>query len=637
MTEGQSEQELEHHLELWSDDPAATDLLSFDAVAATISDALLDPALDPVALGLSGPWGSGKTTVLTLVEQDLDARSTDERRILVIRTEPWRYDPSTGAKESLISEVLNALAQEVESSQTTVEGAKEKAKKLVMKLAQRIDWSKAIKLTAQTALAFQVPSVSDILSLVRDGPSAEGGAVEPKGLESFRAEFAELMGSEALAHVQAAAVLVDDLDRCLPETVIESLEAIRLFLSVPKMSFVIAADEERVADAIRTRFADTGTPQEKGADDEEPAKLYLHKIVQTTFPLPTLSRFDTQSFLLLLQLQAKLTIQNFGEIVEQCTDIRRAGGNMDDLKPLSGVDMSEELAFASRLTPILYEKLHGNPRRIKRFLNDLRVRQTIAARRGITLDPAVVAKLMVLEVLLPSDFERVLDWLAQGELRARLEALEIAAGRPAVAATGGSGEIESGGAVETDGEQKPLDGAVEVASADFGEGLLRWAKLPPPLDGVDLAPYLYLAASFSGVTLLDTSLPERLRDIAANLVSTSGADRQAVTDGDLDALTASEAEKLLLHLGRTVRDNPSSQRTGVTAILRIARRQSGQVAVAARALLMLPARDLTIGTPLLFLRNDPAELFDVVSTWRSQATAENVKRAIDDALNQRSA
>jgi hypothetical protein len=34
----------------------------------------------------------------------------------------------------------------------------------------------------------------------------------------------------------------------------------------------------------------------------------------------------------------------------------------------------------------LYEKLRGNPRRIKRFLNDLRVRQAVAGHRGIELE-----------------------------------------------------------------------------------------------------------------------------------------------------------------------------------------------------------------------------------------------------------
>jgi predicted KAP-like P-loop ATPase len=112
---------------LWSDDPAETDLLSFDAVAATISDALLDRALDPVALGLSGPWGSGKTTVLGLVESELGERAEDSAKVLVIKTDPWRYDPNTGAKESLIGEVLAALGKEIKESQSGTEDAKQVA------------------------------------------------------------------------------------------------------------------------------------------------------------------------------------------------------------------------------------------------------------------------------------------------------------------------------------------------------------------------------------------------------------------------------------------------------------------------------------------------------------------------------
>ncbi len=468
-------------LALWSDDPAPTDLLSFDAVAATAADALLDRALDPVALGLSGAWGSGKTTVLGLVERELGQRATEGQKVLVIKTEPWRYDPTTGAKETLIGEVLTALAREVENSETTIEGVKEKAQRLVSRLAKRIDWAKAIKLTAKTSLAFQIPSIDDIVDLVKP---AEGDDDEQvRGLEEFRSEFRELMASEALAHIQAVAVLVDDLDRCLPETVIETLEAIRLFLAVPKMSFVIAADEDRVADAIRTRFKDTGIAEQPRHDEEEPAKLYLHKIVQTTIPLPALSRFDTQAFLLLLQLQPSLEGDKFNVLVEQCAKIRREAGSLDDLAGVDGLDISDQLAFASRLTPILYEKLRGNPRRVKRFLNDLRVRQAIAERRGIKLDPGVVAKLMVLEVLLPEDFTMVLDWLAQGTMRDQIAKLELAAGRP----SSSSGSTRKGTSDENDDDApvSTTDGAT-----GFGEGLLRWAKLPPALDGTDLSPYL---------------------------------------------------------------------------------------------------------------------------------------------------
>ncbi len=120
---------------LWSDEPSPTDLLSFGAVAATVTDALLDERLNPVALGLSGAWGSGKTTVLGLVHQELDARNSPEATVIVVPTDPWRYDPATGAKESLISEVLDRLSNEVERT----EDKGDKAKKLIKRLVGRVN------------------------------------------------------------------------------------------------------------------------------------------------------------------------------------------------------------------------------------------------------------------------------------------------------------------------------------------------------------------------------------------------------------------------------------------------------------------------------------------------------------------
>jgi predicted KAP-like P-loop ATPase len=98
-------------LHLWSDEPSLVDMLAFQGIAETLVDALLDDALDPVALGVSGQWGSGKTTVLRLIESELRARSSKEAKILVVVTEPWRYDPAVGAKESVIAEVLDALTR----------------------------------------------------------------------------------------------------------------------------------------------------------------------------------------------------------------------------------------------------------------------------------------------------------------------------------------------------------------------------------------------------------------------------------------------------------------------------------------------------------------------------------------------
>ena len=304
---------------LWSDNPASVDLLAFSPVAETVASALLDDELDPVVLGVSGRWGSGKTTVLQLVGAELARLNRKQSKILVVPTDPWRYDPATGVKESLISEVLSALEGEVGGQS----GESNNAKKLLSRLVKRVDWAKALTLATKSSLLMQIPSINDLTGLVKDPEGDSSG--QPRGLESFRSEFKELMESPELGDIKRVVVLVDDLDRCLPPTVIETLEGIRLFLAVPKMSFVIAADEERVADAIRTRYEKPGGPAERSNPEmeEEPARLYLHKIVHTTVPLPALSRFDTEAYLLLLQVSAKVDASCLKMLVEQCDALRK--------------------------------------------------------------------------------------------------------------------------------------------------------------------------------------------------------------------------------------------------------------------------------------------------------------------------
>ncbi len=142
-------------VQLWSDEPSLVDLLAFGAVAETAVEAVLDDALDPIALGVSGPWGSGKSTVLKLIEAELASRSAanEDERVLVVGTDPWGYDPDVGAKATLILEVLNALAAELERH-GGVPGAVEGALK---KLAKRVNWVKALKLAARTSITLQLP------------------------------------------------------------------------------------------------------------------------------------------------------------------------------------------------------------------------------------------------------------------------------------------------------------------------------------------------------------------------------------------------------------------------------------------------------------------------------------------------
>jgi len=609
---------------LWSDEPATQDLLAFRAVAETAADAIFDDGLDPVAIGLSGAWGSGKTSVLELIKSEIKKRSSgSERKVLVIPTQPWLYDPTVGPKESLIAEVLGALSKEFKETDPVGQAGLEAFKKLVRK----VNWSKAVKMAAKTAITMQLPNIDDVFGLVSDEPDSLDSE---KGMAAFREEFEALLADPALAHLSRVVVLVDDLDRCLPDTVVETLEAIRLFLSARGMSFVIAADEDRVAEAIQQKFK-TAAPKN---EDEDPAKLYLHKIVQTTIPLPALSRFDTEAYLFLLLAKAEMGNDEaaYTAFVAQCDELRIGGGSLDDLEIKDGTPLAEHLVTATRLTPILYEKFHGNPRRIKRFLNDLNVRQAVARRRGFELEADEVAKLMVLERILTDDFETVLGWLASNQLRDKLDALDVAAnGRveeveeTTPEATGDDGQDEGRA------KKKAVPPVPEQESArddDFSDTLRRWAKLPPALDASAISGYLYLAASFAKIEVIDTGLPERLRDLAVALTSSLKLDRAGVTDETLRLLPESDAQILVGHLGRRTRDQPALQKFTIESLLRLAAQQPTTQPNVVAALRGLPAGDVEPATIIKLRPLDQAIYRPVLETWRAGSEDQQLQQSV---------
>ncbi|MCJ1697594.1 KAP family NTPase [Rathayibacter caricis] len=608
---------------LFLDEPTDVDLLSFDAVAGTVVDALLDPRLDPIALGLSGSWGSGKTSVLRIIAKQLKPKQGEPMSRLIIETDPWRYDPQLGIKESLIGEILSAIEEALPE-----EGVGAHSKALVKRLLKRIDWTKAMKLAAQSAVTVTLPSLDSVLSLVRPKEGGDENSPEPiTDMVQFRTEFRALLESEGMETIENVVVLVDDLDRCLPQTVVETLETIRLFLSVPKMSFVIAADEERVADAIATRYP--ATPEAKPGE-ETPAQLYLHKIVQTSVPVPALSDFDTEAYLVLLQIHALVEPAEYAQIVSDVSVARRGASALETVGSLQKEEFLEQRNNAARIRPIVHEKTKGNPRRIKRFLNDLSVRLSIAARRGITLDAATIAKLMVLEQYFPENFKEVTEWLREQTLRQNLDALEAQAGTPqadgeteqplesadadedeGTGATGATAETEVGG-----GASKPR----------YKDGLVRWARLSPPLAKKDIAPYLVFAASFKSVFLASEGLPESIRDIATQILSRSVGEARRVSEDMLRNLQSSEADKLIHHVGGVIADEPQKQSAGIVAILRIVRVQPSSISTAVSALKRLRPADLKVGGFAQLRADDPEPIIEQMS---QMANASGRKQLIE--------
>ncbi len=230
---------------LFDDNPSSLDLLGFGGVVDAVVRVLNSGGLDPVTIGVQSGWGGGKSTLLKLIED----RLADEAHLLVVKVDPWEFDDNQDVRGTLIALVLNALQEEVQAEESTV--PKDRVQEMVTKLdglRRRIAWGRVAKVLI-TSAATMTPNIAALVDALTPSPPGEDeDANKPQSMAGFREDFAALMNME-LGFTRVV-VLVDDLDRCLPASAVGTLEAIKLFLSVKKMAFVLAADEALVRASI---------------------------------------------------------------------------------------------------------------------------------------------------------------------------------------------------------------------------------------------------------------------------------------------------------------------------------------------------------------------------------------------------
>lgn len=456
----------------WDDNPASFDLLGYEDIVRPVVAALADADLDPLTIGIHAPWGGGKTTVLNLLEEALD---TDVHA--VVRLSPWEFDRESDVRGEVIGRVLASLAKDKKVGV--------KVKERASGLLKRVSWGRVASVVVQRAL-FQSAALQEGLNLLSDLLNPASPDSQAQSMQDFRTDFEEMLNN--LEDVERVVVLVDDLDRCLPNAVVETFEAIKLFLSVKGMAFVIAADTEMVTNAVEATLP-------PGQNGSKFAQRYVEKIVQMPVTLPRLSATEMEAYITMLYASKTLATDYFEDFVAHCAT-RRA----TQTAPYTGAydgkgTRNSHTPLAQQLAYGLRGDKYGSPREVKRFLNAFNVRRQLADARGVTLDEAVLAKLYLLETQYPDDFmhfmrvsgERMHTYMEQWEQWAHDES----------------------------DAKKP---------GSVSENSRRWAKSVPSLaaSDLDLISYVTLAATLSDAVLrLADSYSKEALDIAKQLADES--------------------------------------------------------------------------------------------------------------------
>jgi predicted KAP-like P-loop ATPase len=509
---------------MWADTDTDIDFLNYSEVAELIAEMIGKPELLPMSLGVFGSWGVGKSSTLRLVANEL---ATAKDKYLVIHFDAWLYQDFDDARAALMSVIAGELVTAVPKSLTSK----------AMSLFGRINKLRALGLLVEGgALAAGVPTfglitrglegardlfegkadTEDLEAIKNAGVDAKertSGLLEnvsekgpPEEIAAFRKDFGDVL--EGLGKTMV--VFIDNLDRCLPENAIHTLEAVRLFLFMPKTAFVIGADEDMIRHAVARHFKEPG---EKQVND------YLDKLIQIPVRVPRVGVEEVRAYLSLLLFQSACTDAELREKLRGflIDRLRRSWTQdepfkIDDLLKTVGKQgddaLRRSLEMGDRMAPLLAhsERVLGNPRIVKRLMNVVRMRAAIARKRSMPLDEAIIAKLALFERCVGSAATEALHNAINAAPGGKLQFLQ---------------PIENGEPIEDHETALPETWHPHLAFVS------DWARLQPRLADIDLKPAVYLARETIPVRIAAAAVPPHVTHAVETLLKTPTLSSQA--------------------------------------------------------------------------------------------------------------
>jgi hypothetical protein len=506
---------------MWADNETDQDLLGFSIHAALLRSIITDPKMLPVTVGLFGDWGGGKSSILKILQRNLD----QDKDFAVIYFNSWVFEGYEDAKCAILTTLLNDLQDHRDLK--NVIGDQTKA------LLKRVNWMKLLKFGASAGMAYLTANPLPLLmaggSLPVDQTAKqdEGATDAPKtpslnladllktvpesveNIRSFRVDFQKLIDKTKL---KAVVILIDDLDRCSPERVIQNLEAIKLFLNVDRTAFVVAMDRRIMENAIRIRYSELFTGEKGASAGDSLVTDYLEKLIQVPYTLPKLAPHEVRSYLCMLFLKKYLPESKFEEVLQKyvqflTTERYRAFQLGDELTSIEGettrTAVVESMRLVEACSDAITDVLKGNPRQIKRFLNAFWLRREFARVAHIPdLRDHILIKLMVLEYMSSDRFDELYQWH----------------------------RASSDGTAQPLGELENAEG-IEVIPEKYAKWgtprLWRWIKAEPCLGAEDLRDYFWVARSAIMDTLAGVRLmTQAMRTCAEELLSKVEVERR---------------------------------------------------------------------------------------------------------------
>ncbi|NIZ41539.1 P-loop NTPase fold protein (plasmid) [Entomospira entomophila] len=355
------------------------DALDFKEYAEMIKQCIDDAGEAPFSIGINGKWGSGKSSLLNLLKIILETQhteSTESKQYMIVWFNAWLYQGYEDARVALLEQLEEAFL----SDSLKDEGTKEKLKKIFKKISMQFIFPglKGVVGLTPGIKEFKEP-FNAIIDFVKDSIDADQSSSLNTDINILRKNLELSLGDK-----KKLIVLVDDLDRCLPETALSTLEAVRLFLHMKNTVVVLAGDKEILQQAVKNQFV------LNGSDVDERASSYFDKLITMEINVPTLSEMQISNLLYPL-LFAYIN-----------PDAQKGNDENIDPEVEKIVDQVKHIFTFSHF-------FQGNVRNIKLFFNQLVQIEKLLQAKGQIIDRMIIIKILLLQKCgHPSFFDRAL-------------------------------------------------------------------------------------------------------------------------------------------------------------------------------------------------------------------------------------
>ena len=236
----------------------------------------------PLTIGINGKWGTGKTTAMQWLFDALEKWKQSDESKGKVKTRnvwfyPWKYHNKEDVWKGLIAEVIIKLLKVELDFQNFKKGFE-----LLLSFIGKssLDIIDLLKLDLEI---FEIDGkkITKTLKSIKKN-FHESNHPESNYLNHFEETFKRWVNN-SLGENQRMVIFIDDLDRCMPDIALQVLEALKLYLKIDKLIFVIGMDRDIVEKAVKAYYANRRI---RGIDP----KQYLNKMLQVELQLSPLQK-----------------------------------------------------------------------------------------------------------------------------------------------------------------------------------------------------------------------------------------------------------------------------------------------------------------------------------------------------------